>query len=106
MSGATKAGAVDAVVGAWFSLSVDAAETLKQFSDPTRLEILRRLRAAPDGLNVGDLITGLALPQPTISHHLGILRLGRAVTRAREGKSQRYRIDPDFHARARAVVEL
>jgi ArsR family transcriptional regulator, arsenate/arsenite/antimonite-responsive transcriptional repressor len=53
------------------------------FSDPTRLRILHLLR---DGeLCVGDLVTILAMPQPTISRHLAYLRRSQLVDTRRSG---------------------
>lgn len=53
------------------------------FSDPTRLRILHLLR---DGeLCVGDLVTILDLPQPTVSRHLGYLRRSGLVSARKQG---------------------
>jgi ArsR family transcriptional regulator len=57
-------------------------------SDPTRLGVLKMLAAGPK--NVTALCAGLGLKQPTISHHLGLLRMGRLVTGTRKGKSVVY----------------
>jgi len=60
-------------------------------SDPTRLGILKMLAAGPR--NVTALCNALGLKQPTISHHLGLLRMGRLVTGTRKGKSVVYVAD-------------
>ena len=53
-------------------------------SDKTRLSILMRLS---DGeRNVTTLCEELALPQPTVSHHLGLLRMNNVVGNRRHGK--------------------
>ncbi len=53
------------------------------FSDPTRLRILHLLR---DGeMCVGDLVTILDLPQPTISRHLAYLRRAALVETRKSG---------------------
>ncbi len=57
-------------------------------SDPTRLGILQELSAGSK--NVTALCKALGLKQPTISHHLGLLRMGRLVTGTRAGKSVIY----------------
>ncbi len=62
-------------------------------SDPTRLGILKELASGPK--NVTTLCKALALKQPTISHHLGLLRMGRLVTGNREGKSVVYETNKD-----------
>ena len=60
-------------------------------SDQTRLGILKMLAAGPK--NVTALCKGLGLKQPTISHHLGLLRMGRLVIGTRKGKSVIYTVD-------------
>jgi len=57
-------------------------------SDPTRLGILKLLSDGPQ--NVTAMCDALGLKQPTISHHLGLLRMGRLVTGTRKGKSVIY----------------
>jgi ArsR family transcriptional regulator len=60
-------------------------------SDPTRLGILKMLSGGPK--NVTALCKALGLKQPTISHHLGLLRMGRLVVGTRKGKSVVYVAD-------------
>ena len=60
-------------------------------SDQTRLGILKMLAAGQK--NVTALCKGLGLKQPTISHHLGLLRMGRLVIGTRKGKSVIYTVD-------------
>jgi DNA-binding transcriptional ArsR family regulator len=60
-------------------------------SDQTRLGILKMLTAGQK--NVTALCKGLGLKQPTISHHLGLLRMGRLVIGTRKGKSVIYTVD-------------
>jgi ArsR family transcriptional regulator len=60
-------------------------------SDQTRLGILKMLAAGQK--NVTALCKGLGLKQPTISHHLGLLRMGRIVIGTRKGKSVIYTVD-------------
>jgi DNA-binding transcriptional ArsR family regulator len=60
-------------------------------SDGTRLGILKILAGSPK--NVTALCKALSVKQPTISHHLGLLRMGRLVNGARKGKSVIYSTD-------------
>jgi ArsR family transcriptional regulator len=60
-------------------------------SDSTRLGILKVLAGGPK--NVTALCGALRLKQPTISHHLGLLRMGRLVEGTRRGKSVVYVTD-------------
>jgi len=64
-----------------------------QLSDPTRLRILALLSAGSK--NVTALCKALDQKQPTVSHHLGLLRRVGLVNSVREGKSVVYEINPD-----------
>jgi DNA-binding transcriptional ArsR family regulator len=57
-------------------------------SDKTRLSIL--LRLAEGERNVTSLCEELGLPQPTVSHHLGLLRMNNVVGNRRHGKQVFY----------------
>jgi len=57
-------------------------------SDKTRLSILMRLSEGER--NVTSLCEELALPQPTVSHHLGLLRMNNVVGNRRHGKQVFY----------------
>lgn len=57
-------------------------------SDKTRLSILMQL--ARGDSNVTDLCEALDLPQPTVSHHLGLLRMNNLVGNRRNGKQVFY----------------
>jgi ArsR family transcriptional regulator len=60
-------------------------------SDKTRLGILAELTKGPR--NVTAICKALRLKQPTVSHHLGLLRMGRLVNGQRQGKSVIYTSD-------------
>ncbi len=54
----------------------DLAQQFKALGEPTRLRILELLPPSPDCeevYNVSELAEELALPQPTVSHHLKVL---------------------------------
>jgi DNA-binding transcriptional ArsR family regulator len=65
-------------------------------SDKTRLNIL--LLLADGERNVSSLCDALKLPQPTVSHHLGLLRMGNVIGNRRAGKQVFYglngKVDP------------
>lgn len=71
-------------------------------AEPTRRRILDHLRErggdhAPGphgGLEVGALVSALALPQPTVSKHLRVLRDAGAVTVRVAGPRRVYQIAP------------
>ena len=48
--------------------------TFKALADPTRLELLRLVAAQAAPVCVCDLVDRFELSQPTISHHLRVLR--------------------------------
>jgi DNA-binding transcriptional ArsR family regulator len=57
-------------------------------SDKTRLNIL--LLLAGGERNVTSLCNELSLPQPTVSHHLGLLRMNNLIANRRNGKQVFY----------------
>ncbi len=57
-------------------------------SDKTRLNILMLLAAGER--NVSSLCDELQLPQPTVSHHLGLLRMNNVIGNRRAGKQVFY----------------
>jgi len=74
-------------------------------SDPTRLGVLKTLAGGPQ--NVTALCKALGLKQPTVSHHLGLLRMGRLVIGTRMGKSVVYNTDKkNLKELASAIAKL
>jgi len=76
-----------------------AAILLKAIADPYRLTMLATLATASDEVCVCDFTDALPLNQPTVSHHLRILREAALVTCERRGTWVYYRIAPDAQAR-------
>ena len=62
--------------------------------DPTRVRIL--LLLCKGELNVTRLCATLGLPQPTVSHHLGLLRMNNLIGNRRDGKQVYYGINGRF----------
>jgi DNA-binding transcriptional ArsR family regulator len=60
-------------------------------SDKTRLNILMLLAAGER--NVSSLCDELKLPQPTVSHHLGLLRMNNVIGNRRSGKQVFYTLN-------------
>src|SRR5215217_1489943 len=60
-------------------------------SDKTRLNILMLL--AKGERNVSSLCDELSLPQPTVSHHLGLLRMSNLIANRRNGKQVFYELN-------------
>ena len=75
-----------------------ASETLaarfRALSDPTRVAIVNRL-ASTEECCVCDLNAAFELSQPTISHHLKVLREAGLVESSRRGTWAYYRVVPE-----------
>jgi DNA-binding transcriptional ArsR family regulator len=72
------------------------AGLFKLLSDKTRLRILMLLSQGER--NVSSLCEELKLPQPTVSHHLGLLRIERIISNRRHGKQVFYGLDGQIRA--------
>src|SRR5437764_6331333 len=70
------------------------AARFKALADPTRVAIVNRLSAA-DEVCVCDLTATFDLSQPTISHHLRLLREAGLVEARRRGTWSYYRLVPE-----------
>jgi ArsR family transcriptional regulator, arsenate/arsenite/antimonite-responsive transcriptional repressor len=74
-------------------VTIDCVEFCKALADDTRQQILVMLL---DGERcVGDIVEAFAISQPTVSHHLGILKQFKLVTSRKEGKLVFYDINRD-----------
>ncbi len=77
------------------------ANLFRLLSDRTRLNLLILLS---DGeKNVTVLCEVLKLPQPTVSHHLGLLRMSNVITNRREGKQVFYSLDDSVRVAGRGL---
>ncbi len=75
-------------------------------SDPTRLQVVYALLRAESGeLCVGDLATGLARDDTTISHQLRVLRNQQIVAMRKAGRTVYYRL-VDEHIRLLLELSL
>lgn len=72
---------------------VEAVQLLRLLSDPTRLRLLGLLQSG--AMNVTTLCEKLDLAQPTVSHHLGLLRSLKLVNNRRDGKQVFYSLNSD-----------
>jgi ArsR family transcriptional regulator len=70
------------------------ASRFKALADPTRVAIVNRLAQAAETC-VCDLTAAFDLSQPTISHHLKVLRDAGLVESTRRGTWAYYRVVPD-----------
>ena len=67
---------------------------LKALADGTRLEMYRLIAGQPGGLCACDIVDRFDLTQPTIAHHLKVLRDAGLVTVSRRGVWAYYAADP------------
>jgi ArsR family transcriptional regulator len=71
---------------------------LSALADPVRLSIVRQLAAASD-VCACDFTECCTVSQPTISHHLKVLREAGVVVSERQGTNIVYSLSPDFRPR-------
>src|SRR5258708_33777158 len=81
----------------------DLADAFKALADPTRVAIVNRLSMA-SAVCVCDLTAAFRLSQPTISHHLRILRDAGLIDVERRGTWAYYRLLPQGGAPPRRAV--
>jgi len=74
-------------------------QLLQALADPVRLSIVRQLAAEDDSVCACDFTECCAVTQPTVSHHLKVLRDAGVVTTTRQGTYIYYRLAPDFAER-------
>jgi ArsR family transcriptional regulator, arsenate/arsenite/antimonite-responsive transcriptional repressor len=80
----------------WAEAERDRAVALfKALGDPTRLEVFRLIATQSDPICVCDVVDRFSVSQPTISHHLKVLRDAGLVTVSRRGLWAYYAADPD-----------
>jgi ArsR family transcriptional regulator, arsenate/arsenite/antimonite-responsive transcriptional repressor len=84
--------------------ATELAEMFGALSDPTRVAIINHLSAAAE-VCVCDLNACFELSQPTISHHLRILRDAGLVEAERRGTWSYYRLVPEAIDRLGGVFD-
>jgi ArsR family transcriptional regulator len=82
----------------------DEAALFKALGDPNRLTMLATLARADDEVCVCDFTDALPLNQPTVSHHLKILRDVGLVASERRGTWVYYRLAADARDRLNAAL--
>lgn len=79
-------------------------QRLRALADTTRLTIVATLAASAGPVCACDLGGGVDLEQPTISHHLKVLREAGLVTAERRGTWGFYRLHPATEAWVRETL--
>ena len=85
--------------------AVDLAAVFKALADPVRLRILSALLAADGQICACDFITVAGKAQPTVSHHLKVLREAGLVEAARRGTWVWYSVVPSRLANVRRALQ-
>jgi ArsR family transcriptional regulator, arsenate/arsenite/antimonite-responsive transcriptional repressor len=81
------------------------AQVFKALGDPVRLRLVSLIGAHQGGeVCVCDLTTAFDLTQPTISHHLKVLRKAGIITSERRGTWVYYRLEPAALERMAALL--
>lgn len=75
---------------------------LSALADPVRLSFVRQL-AENNGVCACDFSECCTVSQPTISHHLKVLREAGVVTSVRQGTNVIYSLSPEFGRRWSAI---
>ena len=78
-------------------------QLLAALADPTRLEILRQLAGSTE-VCACDFTACCPVSQPTVSHHLKVLRDAGAVVSERRGSWVFYRIAPNLLERLGGIA--
>lgn len=91
-------------------LATDQAHTIaalyRTLGDPTRIQMLRLLRAARGPICVCDFTAAFELEQPTVSHHLARLREAGLVVSSKRGVWAFYELNPEMPAATRLALDL
>lgn len=83
-----------------------AATALSALGHPARLRLFRLLvRAAPEGLNIGEIGRHLGMAPSTLSHHLGALVAAGLVRQEKHGRETINHADTAAMRRVFAHVE-
>ena len=85
------------------ALAAEFAAAFKALADPTRVAIVNQL-AAEGECCVCNLVDDTDLSQPTVSHHLKILRDAGLVESERRGTWAYYRLNGDAIGRLAAAL--
>lgn len=74
-------------------MSISCVEFCKALSDETRQSILKMLQGGEK--SVGEIVGAFKISQPTISHHLNVLKNVGLVTSRKQGKQIFYSINQE-----------
>jgi len=75
-------------------------------ADPTRVQIISLLASHPEAVCACDIVANFDLEQPTIAHHLRVLREAGLVDSERHGIWAYYHLRPEGLAAARRFCNI
>lgn len=81
----------------------DMAQLFKALGDENRLRIIRHI-AQQDEVCACDLLADLDVSQPTLSHHMKLLRDSGLVHGRKEGRWMHYSLDKDNFDQASKII--
>ena len=84
---------------------VQTVEVLKALADPTRLSMVATLRKHGEPACICDLVAVYELTQPTISHHMAVLREAGLVECEKRGLYGFYWLRQDVPAPIRRLID-
>jgi DNA-binding transcriptional ArsR family regulator len=79
------------------------AKAMDALGDPTRREIMERLRAGPRP--VGEIAAELPISRPAVSQHLRVLKEAGLVTERKDGTRRIYGVEPKAIGDLRAYLD-
>lgn len=85
--------------------AISQARLLKSLADPTRMRILSLLSRHEGEVCVFEIVESFTLEQPTISHHLRILRDAGLVDCRKKGLWAYYYVRREALSRAREAID-
>lgn len=80
------------------------AQICQALGEPTRLQILALIAAQGEAVCACDLVPRFQLSQPTLSHHLKVLKEAGLLDSARDGRWIRYSIAGDNYRLLQAFL--
>jgi len=83
-----------------------AVAVFKALADATRLQIFTLVASRPEPICVCDIVVRFDLRQPTISHHLRVLREAGLLTMSRRGTWSYYAVDSRGLKAARSALDV
>jgi DNA-binding transcriptional ArsR family regulator len=84
----------------------ETVELLKALADPTRLTMIATLRQQAGPICVCDLVKAFDLTQPTISHHMGVLKRAGLVESVKQGIWIYYRLREDLPPGVKKALQV